>query len=510
MGDGRIRGVTFRKLSRHLRNTVAGVNGGNGVARTSLGRVVHRMHLTLLRTSIGFGMMGSFIGGIGRQTLNSSILRSLSPARRIVGVIGRRLARLVNKRRRPFRFSTGPPAIIVVINLRNTNGAAATKGLTGCVGGGRGGHPVLMTTSICHPTTVGRLRALNGRLSFPICTLKTRTGPISVTGRTIRRTGLSNHSLIVVSATKQLRISRMLVARLGGVGTTIGPARVLFAISTVAKRSTIGMTGSFGRRLNVANIVLAGLSKSAHKKTTLSVQSMAKGPVGFANRNRGLRSFRPFCPRHVSSEVLNVNSLVALVRHTRRSFSRAGTTRVTTGVHRGAFGFGSFVRRVSRIAGVKPLRSLLGVVPNVDGIPKLSRVGVSPGSMTRVGTVMLSVAPTRHRGPRVLSRDEHEQVTGNSTESLTRMGHLVGRFGRSESVVGGVSGNGFTNVRNLLKRNPGNGVNGLTVRRVTEQVGGGGGGGGWFRIWERGALRTGKGLMVCGGIECECVRILCG
>lgn len=322
---------------------------------------------------MGCGITGSFAGGMARHTINRSIVRDLAPTRVIIGVISRRLADLVNNRSTQVRFTSGPPAIVVVYNLRNSNGAARATGLTGVLGGRNEG-PLLTTYSICHPTTVSRLGIINRGTNIPIFRVK-GTGPIGVTGRTVGHTGSCNGSIIVLSATNQLRVSRTLVSRLGGVGGRIRPGRVLLIVSSVANRSTIGITGDFGRLLSVANIVLAGLSNSAQNNTTLSMGTIANEPVGFTNANRGLSSVRIFRPSEVTDHVLNVNSILALVRSTRGGVSTRGTRRVTRGVVDGGFSFGSLCSRFRRIGGVKPLGNVLSGVPNIKG--RLRNISVS-------------------------------------------------------------------------------------------------------------------------------------
>lgn len=431
MYDERLVTLTFRNLSRELRGSFGGLHTGNGLARTSIGSTVHRIHLTLLRTSMGCGITGSFAGSMARETVNRSIVRSLAPNRVIVGVIGRRLAGLVNDARDHLTYTGRPPAIIVVYNLRNSNGAARSTGLTLGLGG-RKRHPVLITYSVCEPTTVGRLRIINRRINIPIFRHNAR-GPMSATLRTLDCTGSRNRSCIFLSATNHLRVSRTLVRRLRGVGSAIRPRRVLLIVSTVANRSTIGITGDFGRALNVSNIVLAGLSNSAENNTTLSMETMANGPVGFINANRGLNSLRAFRPSHVTSEVLKVNSILSFVRETRRDLSRGGTTRLRGGLTGGGFSLGSLLSRFSRVSEVNDLGSAVGVVPNVNsGVGSRS---VSRGTFSEFETVVCSVAGSRHVRPSVVGPSQGHEVTTNYKVRIRSIGGLLTRFERVGGVV---------------------------------------------------------------------------
>lgn len=433
----------FSGLDRELRESFGVLGNRNGVARVGMTRALGSIHGTLLSTSIGCGMTGAFASAMGRGTLKRGMLATIGPDRLVIGVIRSRLARLVNKR--AIRVSaSNRPTIVLVSNLRNSNGAAFSKGLTQVLGAGGGHGPLLMTYSICHPTTVRRLHMLTRRVRIPVCSRPSDGGPMRVTRGTVGRTGTGKCSLMVISATKHLTMSRRVVGRVTTVGGTVGPGRVLFIMSSVAKRSTIGATGRFGSHLSFGNMMLAGLSNSAHNNTTLSVHSIIGGPVGFMNANRGLSTVSRFRPTHVTSHVLNVNSVISLMRHTRRRCSRRRTGHLRGGVTGGRFSFGSFLDRVTRVGGVNGLGRLTSVVPNMKGT--VGSVSVSSGTFGDVRTVVRSVAPTRHSGPRVLGNSHHAHVTGNDNAAVRRMGHLLGRFSRAHGVVGVMANDGVNGV----------------------------------------------------------------
>ncbi len=430
--------VTFSDLSSGLTNIFGGLHSGNGLDRDSIGATVHRIHLTLLRTSIGCGITGSFAGAIARGYVNTGIVRDLATPRVIVGVIHSRLARLVNDRRTHLGASGELPAIVVVYNLRNSNGAARSTGLTGCLGT-RNREPVLITYSVCHPTTVRRLGIINTTISAPIFRVNAR-GPILAIRGTLSRTHSCNCSCVVLSATNHLRVSRRLVNRLGGVARTVRIRGVLLIVSSVINRSTIGVTGTFGSLLRVSNIVLAGLSNSAHNNTTLSIGTIAKGPVVFTNINRGLSRLSRFRPSEVTSHVLNVNSILSLVRGIRDRVSRGGTRRATQGLRRGGFSVGSLLSRFRRVGGVNSLGDIVSVVPKVRG--RLHSISVSSHRLLEVRTVVASVAGGRHTGPSVLGTSQHHHVTTNTNIGIRSIGHLMGRCRRVGGVFGRVgSGN---------------------------------------------------------------------
>ncbi len=419
----------------------------NGVARVGITRALGSIHHTLLSTSIGCGMTGAFASAIGRGTVKRGILATIGPDRLVIGVMRSRLTTLVKNR--TIRLGLrNRPSIILVTNLGNTNGAALSKGLTLVLGAGGHGGPLLTTYSVCHPTTVRRLGMLNRRVKVPICDRPRGGSTITVTRGTVGRTGTGNCSIIVISATNHLTMSRRVVRRVTTVGRTVAPSRALFIISTVAKRSTIGATGRFGSHLSFSNMILAGLSNSAQNNTTLSVHAMMGGPVGFINANRGVRTVSRFRPSHVTSHVLNVNSVISLMRGTRRRCSRRRTHHLRGGVTGGRFSFGSFVSRVRRVGGVNGLGSLTDVVPNINGT--VGSVSVSSGTFGDVRTVVRDVAPHRHAGPRVLGADHHRHVTGNSNAGVRRIGQLMGRFSRAHGVVGVIAKDGVNGVVNSV------------------------------------------------------------
>lgn len=450
-GWGDAVGGVFRGLDSELRHSFGVLGNRNGVARVGITRAVGSIHHTLLSTSIGCGITGRFAGGIGRGTLNVGILATIGPNRLVIGLIRSRLTRLVKNRRTPLRLRDHP-TMVLVDNLRNSNGAAFDNGLTGVLGGGGNGGPLLITYSMCHPTTVRRLRMMKRRINIPMCDRSSGGSILDVTSRTLRRTGAGNGSIIVISATNQLTISRRVVRRVDGLGGRLGPSRALFMISSVANRSTMGATGRFGSHLSFGNMILAGLSNSAHNNTTLDVHAIIAGPVGFVNANRGVRTVSIFRPTQVTSHVLKVNSIISLMRHTRRRFSLRRTGGLRGGVHGGRFSFGSFCGRVRRVGGVNGVGSLTTVVPNMNGT--VHSISVPRSTFGNVRTVVRDVAPGRHAGPSVLGASHHRHVTGNSNAGVRRMGGLVGRFRRAHGVVRVVANGGVTRVVNHVGNVP--------------------------------------------------------
>lgn len=107
-------------------------------------------------------------------------------------------------------------------------------------------------------------------------------------------------SMMVVSATNQLRGGMNLVGRLAGVGGIVGgiitstPRRMLLILSNSANRGTFRRTGRFALTARIATVTVAGLSKATGKNIMVNVSRRFGVPMGCVKLNRNVRSVRMF------------------------------------------------------------------------------------------------------------------------------------------------------------------------------------------------------------------------
>lgn len=136
-----------------------------------------------------------------------------------------------------------------------------------------------------------------------------KTSPTTIIFSAVGTTGTEGYSVIVVSATKELRGGGGLVSRLTGVCHVVSHRlpcsshRILLILSTAAKRGTMGRTHRFVGTTRVANVILAGLSNATQNKIILAVGGRLKVPIGFVNINRRVSSLRPFGPETFTSNL---------------------------------------------------------------------------------------------------------------------------------------------------------------------------------------------------------------
>ncbi len=135
---------------------------------------------------------------------------------------------------------------------------------------------------------------------MPIVGRNVNTSPTTITFSAIGSTMTRSVSMMLVSATKQLRGGVGLVGRLAGVhGMVHGmvpstPRRILLMLSKSANRGTFVRTHRFAGTASIATLTIAGLSKATGNNMILNVTGRFGVPMGFVKINRGVRSLRVF------------------------------------------------------------------------------------------------------------------------------------------------------------------------------------------------------------------------
>ncbi len=135
----------LKGLKRGLAGAVGGLMKVSIVSGGAVGRIMGSVRHTLVRSSIGVGLILSLSGGVRGESLRRGPPGKVAPERRIVAVVCRRVMGLLNDR--AINLSVGrEPCGVLFLNLRNDNGAAAVNGLYEFLRGGNFG-PTIMYAS---------------------------------------------------------------------------------------------------------------------------------------------------------------------------------------------------------------------------------------------------------------------------------------------------------------------------------------------------------------------------
>src|SRR5947209_87955 len=140
----------FESLSEKLQSVFGKLNSHGTITEKDLDDAMREVRLALLEADVNYKVVREFISRIRERALGAEVLRSLTPAQHIIGIVNEELIALLGKEQTPLNRSPHNPTIIMLVGLQGS-GKTTHAAKIGLHLRSRGDRPLLVAADIYRP-----------------------------------------------------------------------------------------------------------------------------------------------------------------------------------------------------------------------------------------------------------------------------------------------------------------------------------------------------------------------
>src|SRR3954470_23985779 len=185
----------FESLSDRLNAAFTQLSGKGRLDEADIDDAMKEVRRALLEADVNFKVVKSFVEKVRERAIGQEVLRSLTPAQMVVGIVHEQLIELLGESSR-LEMAKTPPTIIMLVGLQGS-GKTTTAAKLGLQLRRAGQSPILLAADVYRPAAVHQLQTLGKQLGIPVYAEPPGADPVNITANAVRQAQLTNNSIVI-------------------------------------------------------------------------------------------------------------------------------------------------------------------------------------------------------------------------------------------------------------------------------------------------------------------------
>ncbi|MDQ3930017.1 MAG: signal recognition particle receptor subunit alpha, partial [Chloroflexota bacterium] len=153
----------FESLTDRLNTTFTRLQGKGRLDEGDIDEAMKEVRRALLEADVNFKVVKSFVEKVRERAVGQEILKSLTPAQQVVGIVHEQLIELLGEAAR-LDMSRTPPTVIMLVGLQGS-GKTTTAAKLALQMRRAGQNPLLVAADMYRPAAVHQLVTLGKQLN---------------------------------------------------------------------------------------------------------------------------------------------------------------------------------------------------------------------------------------------------------------------------------------------------------------------------------------------------------
>src|SRR5690349_2787270 len=146
----------FENLSDRLNTTFTRLSGKGRLDEADIDEAMKEVRRALLEADVNFKVVKTFVEKVRERAMGQEVLKSLTPAQMVVGIVHEQLIELLGEASRLETAKT-PPTIVMLVGLQGS-GKTTTAAKLALQMRRAGQHPLLVAADMYRPAAVEQLK----------------------------------------------------------------------------------------------------------------------------------------------------------------------------------------------------------------------------------------------------------------------------------------------------------------------------------------------------------------
>jgi signal recognition particle subunit SRP54 len=331
-----------------------------------------------------------------------------------------------------------PPSVVLMTGLQGS-GKTTTTAKLGRWLGGRGHHPLLVSTDVYRPAAREQLLLAGQQAGQKVHHPAALSAPAAILESALAEARAVGHDFVLVDTAGRLHIDDELMAELGRLKELANPSEVLYVADAMTGQDAVKSAFEFHRRIGITGIVLSKLDGDARGGAALSAAAVTGCPVKFAGTGEKVDALEPFDPGRMVGRILGLGDVLGLIEKAEELVNREQAEELVRKLRRSEFTLEDYRDQLRQVARMGPLDQVLSMIP---GMGSLKGVDVDAGEreMRRAVAIIDSMTKVERREPSLINGSRRKRIAKGSGHAVEDVNRLLKQFVQARKLMKGLSG----------------------------------------------------------------------
>jgi len=425
----------FQNLTDKLSSIFDRLRRSGKLTEKDIDAALGEVKIALLEADVNFKVVKQFTKRVKDKAIGAEIFKSLTPTQQVIKIVMGELTALLGGERAPLTYSPKKPSVILIAGLQGSGKTTTCAKLALFLRKTDKKNPLLVACDIYRPAAVKQLEVLGGQLSVPVFSKPAGTKPADIAREAIEHARDNDFDVVIIDTAGRLHIDEDMMNELKELKEVAGPHEVLLVVDAMTGQDAVNIAKSFNDLLELTGVILTKLDGDARGGAALSIREVSGKPIKFVGMGEKSSALEIFYPERMAQRILGMGDVLSLIEKAQSEMDESKMKELETRIREAEFNFNDFLDQLCQIKKMGPLDQILGMIPGLSGLSKVSEMSFDDKNFKRFEAMILSMTHSERTNPDLIDGSRRRRIAAGSANSIQNVNMLLKQFNQMRQMM---------------------------------------------------------------------------
>ncbi len=425
----------FESLTDKLQGAFKRFGSRGVVTEEDLDQALREVRMAMLEADVNFKVVREFTARVKEKALGAQVLRSLTPAQQVIGIVHDELVELLGGEAPRLESAAKPPTVVMVVGLQGSGKTTSIAKLANLLKK-EGQRPLVVACDIYRPAAVDQLVTLARQLGIPCHEEGTSVKPAQIAANGLDKARRMNCTHLLVDTAGRLHIDEEMMSEVAGLRQQLGPQEVLFVADAMAGQDAVTAAKEFHEKVGITGLVLTKMDGDARGGAALSIRQVTGVPVKFIGVGEKAEALESFHPDRMAGRILGMGDMMTLIERARLEMGDEDTDKFGEKFKKGTFDLQDFLEQLRKVRRMGPLGQLVQMLPGFNRIKaQLNVDDIDDRFFKQAEAIVLSMTRWERRHPDKIDGKRRKRIARGSGTDPSQVNQVLKQFFEARKIA---------------------------------------------------------------------------
>ena len=424
----------FEILSDKLAKVFRKLSSRGKLNEKDIDDALRQVRLALLEADVNFRVVKDFIARVRERSIDTEVLRSLTPAQQIIKIVNEELIATLGEGQSRLEASSHPPSVAMLVGLQGC-GKTTTAAKLALHLKHSGQRPLLVAADNRRPAAIEQLVTLGEQLDIPVYREAVDVRSKDVCAHALSQAKELAATWVVVDTAGSLHIDEPMMAELAQVKNELKPGEILLVVDAMTGQDAVRAAEEFHSRLSLTGLILTKMDGDARGGAALSIRWVSGVPIKFMGIGEKVDAFEPFYPDRLATRILGMGDMLTFIEKAGKTFDEQRVKELEKKVRTASFNLDDFLSQLRDIKKMGSVDQLVDMLPNVPQLARQLPAGMEEKQLKKVEAIILSMTPEERQNPNIIDGSRRRRIAQGSGVKPQDINQLLNQFHQIQKLM---------------------------------------------------------------------------
>jgi signal recognition particle subunit SRP54 len=439
----------FDNLTDRLNSAFSRLQGKGRLDEADIDEAMKEVRRALLEADVNFKVVKNFVDKVKERAIGQEVMRSLTPAQAVVGIVHEQLVALLGEASR-LQMSSTPPTVIMIVGLQGS-GKTTTAAKLALQLRKAGQNPLLVAADVYRPAAIAQLQQLGKQLNVPVYAEPPGADPVNIAVNGVRQAQMQSHTPVIIDTAGRLHIDEVMMHEVATIKARLNPSEVLLVVDAMTGQDAVRAASEFNEQIGVTGLIMTKMDGDTRGGAALSVREVTGVPIKFIGTGEKPDALEPFYPDRLASRILGMGDVMTLIERAQEEYSEEQAKAMEKKLRTATFNLEDFLGQLQQIKKLGPLEQVLGMIPGIGQAMRQQQVSIDEGDLRHIEAMIRSMTPDERYNPDIIDTSRRRRIARGSGTTTQEVNGLLKQFKEMQKMMKMLTGGGGPNTKGVGK-----------------------------------------------------------